>query len=73
MDGQKIGVTTRRAAIDTGTSLFAIPTEEADIINKRIGAVKQGSGQYMLDCETLDELPNIELKFNGRSFSLTRK
>jgi len=71
MDGQKIGVTTRRAAIDTGTSLFAIPTEEADIINKRIGAVKQSSGQYMVDCETLDELPNIELKFNGRSFSLT--
>jgi len=71
MNGEKIGVTTRRAAIDTGTSLFAIPVNEADIINKRIGAVKQNSGQYMVDCSTLSSLPNIELTFNGRTFSLT--
>jgi len=73
MNGEKIGITTKRAAIDTGTSLFAIPTKEADIINKRIGAVKQNSGQYMVDCSTLDSLPNIELVFNGHSFSLTPK
>jgi len=73
MDGERIGITTRRAAIDTGTSLFAIPTKEAEIINKRIGAVKQNSGQYMVDCNSLDSLPNIELYFNGHSFSLTRK
>jgi len=71
MNGEKIGITTRRAAIDTGTSLFAIPVNEADIINKRIGAVKQNSGQYMVDCSTLSSLPNIELVFNGRTFTLT--
>ncbi|ORX59095.1 peptidase A1 [Piromyces finnis] len=71
MGGEKIGVTTRRAAIDTGTSLFAIPMNEAEIINKRIGAVKQNSGQYMVDCSTIDSLPNLDLVFNGRSFTLT--
>jgi saccharopepsin len=71
MNGEKIGIKTRRAAIDTGTSLFAIPTEEADIINKRIGAVKQNQGQYMVDCSTLDSLPNLDLVFNGRTFTLT--
>jgi len=71
MNGEKIGITTKRAAIDTGTSLFAIPTAEADIINKRIGAVKQNSGQYMVDCSTLDSLPTLELQFNGRTFPLT--
>jgi len=73
MNGEKIGITTRRAAIDTGTSLFAIPTKEAEIINKRIGAVKQNSGQYMVDCNTIDDLPTLELVFNGHTFSLTRK
>jgi len=71
MNGEKIGITTKRAAIDTGTSLFAIPVAEADIINKRIGAVKQNSGQYMVDCSTLDSLPTLELQFNGRTFPLT--
>jgi len=71
MNGEKIGITTKRAAIDTGTSLFAIPTEEAEIINKRIGAVKQNSGQYMVDCNKLDSLPTLELEFNGHSFPLT--
>jgi len=73
MNGEKIGITTKRAAIDTGTSLFAIPNAEAEIINKRIGAVKQNSGQYMVDCSTLDSLPTLELQFNGRTFPLTRK
>jgi saccharopepsin len=71
MNGEKIGITTKRAAIDTGTSLFAIPNAEAEIINKRIGAVKQNSGQYMVDCSTLDSLPTLELQFNGRTFPLT--
>jgi len=71
MNGEKIGITTKRAAIDTGTSLFAIPVAEADLINKRIGAVKQNSGQYMVDCSTLDSLPTLELQFNGRTFPLT--
>lgn len=33
------------AAIDTGTSLIALPTDIADIINKEIGAEKSWNGE----------------------------
>lgn len=71
LGGKDIGVTTKRAAIDTGSSLFAMPTKEADAINERLGGKKSFSGQYIIDCETLDTLPNLSLYFVGKEFTLT--
>jgi saccharopepsin len=59
------------AAIDTGTSLIALPTEEADWINKKIGATKGPTGQYSVDCATVSSLPDIVLSFGGKPFPLT--
>eukprot|EP00835_Amoeboradix_gromovi_P005175 NODE_462_length_8172_cov_0.295181.p1 type:complete len:378 gc:universal NODE_462_length_8172_cov_0.295181:701-1834(+) len=59
------------AAIDTGTSLIAVPTEEADLINKKIGATKGQTGQYTLDCATIPNLPDIIMSFGGKKFPLT--
>jgi saccharopepsin len=38
--GEDIGIKSTSAAIDTGSSLIALPKEEADIINAKIGGKK---------------------------------
>jgi saccharopepsin len=58
-------------AIDTGTSLIAVPVAESDAINKAIGAKKSWNGQYTVDCATLSDLPDITLYFAGRPFKMT--
>lgn len=59
------------AAIDTGTSLITLPSSLAEIINAKIGATKLWSGQYQVDCDTRDSLPDLTLNFAGYNFTLT--
>ncbi|KAJ3154287.1 Vacuolar protease A [Geranomyces variabilis] len=73
LGGVDIGITTRRAAIDTGTSLCAIPVAEADAINKAIGGKKNFQGQYVIDCATVPNLPTLALTFGGKVFALEGK
>jgi hypothetical protein len=54
-----------------GSSLFALPTAEADILNKKIGAKKNWSGQYIVDCNAIPDLPDMSISFGGKSFVLT--
>ncbi|CAG8445872.1 5386_t:CDS:2 [Diversispora eburnea] len=58
------------AAIDTGTSLIAMPTIFADLINKQIGAKKNYAGQYVIDCNKVPSLPDFSFVFNGKLFTL---
>jgi len=58
------------AAIDTGTSLIALPTDIADIINKEIGATKSWNGQYTVPCDKVAELPDIAFTFSGKKYGL---
>lgn len=69
--GQSIGGEGRRAAIDTGSSLIALPIAEAEVINAKIGGKKNWSGQYIVDCNTLDSLPEIALEFGGKQYTLS--
>ncbi|KAG9292853.1 hypothetical protein G9A89_016215 [Geosiphon pyriformis] len=59
------------AAIDTGSSLMAVPSVVADLINKELGAKKNFAGQYILDCAKLDRLPDFTLYFNKKPFKLS--
>ncbi|PLW48875.1 hypothetical protein PCANC_07514 [Puccinia coronata f. sp. avenae] len=59
------------AAIDTGTSLIALPTDTAEIINAEIGATKSWSGQYTVDCSRIPELPDLTFNFGGKEFTIT--
>ena len=64
-------LTSTGAAIDTGTSLITLPSALAEIINSKIGAKKGWSGQYLVDCESRDSLPDLTLNFAGYNFTLT--
>merc|ERR1712168_1339691 len=60
------------AVLDTGTSLIVGPKAQIDAINKAIGAtIIPITGQAMLDCNKLAELPVISFKFGGNDYELT--
>lgn len=80
LGGKKFNVKATKAAIDTGSSLFAVPTADADAskwftnsVNVAIGAKKSWNGQYTVDCATLSKLPDLTLSFAGKEFSLSAK
>ena len=60
-----------RAAIDTGTSLIAVPSEIADAINQSIGAEKGFQGIYTVDCSKVPTLPEVAFTFGGKDFKLS--
>ncbi|KAL6941760.1 saccharopepsin [Hanseniaspora osmophila] len=59
------------AAIDTGTSLITLPSQLAELLNSEIGATKSWTGQYTVECETRDSLPDLTLTFAGKNFTLS--
>jgi saccharopepsin len=71
MDGKPLSIKSRKAAIDTGSSLFAMPTGEADAINSKFAGKKNFAGQYTVDCATISSLPELSLQFGGKEYVLT--
>ena len=59
--------------MDTGSSLLVGPVEEVRTINRKIGGVElvPGTGQYFVDCNSLDSMPVIDFMLNGQPFALT--
>jgi len=58
------------AAIDTGTSLIALPTDVAEMLNTQIGAKKSWNGQYQVDCAKVPDLPDLSFYFGGKPYPL---
>jgi len=58
------------AAIDTGTSLIALPTDMAEMLNTQIGATKSWNGQYQVDCSKVPSLPELSFYFGGKPYPL---
>ncbi|KAB8074696.1 aspartic peptidase domain-containing protein [Aspergillus leporis] len=56
--------------LDTGTSLIALPTTLAELINKEIGAKKGFTGQYSVDCDKRDGLPDLTFTLSGYNFTI---
>ena len=56
--------------LDTGTSLIALPSDLAELLNKEIGARKSYNGQYTVDCSARDNLPDITFNLNGYDFAI---
>jgi saccharopepsin len=59
------------AAIDTGTSLIALPTDVAEMLNTQIGAKKSWNGQYQVDCARVPSLPDLTFVFDGESYPIS--
>jgi saccharopepsin len=57
--------------LDTGTSLIALPSTLAELLNKEIGATKSWNGQYTVDCTKRDSLPDLTVTLSGHNFSIT--
>lgn len=60
-----------KAAIDTGTSLIAGPTDSVAKINELIGAERSPAGAYTVPCDSVAKLPNVEFVFAGKNFKLS--
>jgi len=56
--------------LDTGTSLIALPSTLAELLNKEIGAKKGYNGQYSVECEKRDSLPDLTFTLSGHDFSI---
>lgn len=59
------------AAIDTGTSLIALPTDISEIINKEIGATKGWQGTYTVDCSKISSMPDLTLTIDNKDYVLS--
>ena len=57
--------------LDTGTSLIALPSTLAELLNKEMGAKKGYNGQYSVDCDKRDSLPDVSFQLSGYNFSIT--
>ncbi|KAK5115721.1 Vacuolar protease A [Meristemomyces frigidus] len=58
------------AILDTGTSLIALPSTLAELLNKEIGAKKGYNGQYTVECSKRDSLPDLTFTLTGHNFTI---
>ncbi|KAI5842576.1 aspartic peptidase domain-containing protein [Morchella snyderi] len=58
------------AIVDTGTSLIALPSTLAELLNKEIGAKKGWNGQYSVECGRRDSLPDLTFTLTGHDFTI---
>ncbi|KAB5542406.1 vacuolar protease A precursor [Coniochaeta sp. 2T2.1] len=56
--------------LDTGTSLIALPSQLAEMINAEMGAKKGYNGQYSIDCSKRDSLPDVTFGLSGYNFTI---
>ncbi|CAL1688837.1 unnamed protein product [Lasius platythorax] len=62
-----------QAIADTGNPLIVGPTSDVNVINNHIGAVNDGQGSAVVNCNRISKLPIINFILGGKRFSLTSK
>lgn len=56
--------------LDTGTSLIALPSQLAEMLNAEIGAKKGFNGQYSIECSKRDSLKDVTFGLSGYNFTI---
>eukprot|EP01062_Namystynia_karyoxenos_P014401 TRINITY_DN1518_c0_g1_i4.p2 TRINITY_DN1518_c0_g1~~TRINITY_DN1518_c0_g1_i4.p2 ORF type:complete len:564 (+),score=226.69 TRINITY_DN1518_c0_g1_i4:73-1692(+) len=79
LDDMQIGgesvTTTRKAIVDSGTSLLALPTKDIKAIAKKVGAktvlpIPPFNREYTMDCDA--QAPDIDVMIGGSTYTLTK-
>ncbi|GBG26230.1 Pepsin A-1 [Hondaea fermentalgiana] len=68
VDGELVS-TTKKAIVDSGTSLLAGPRAEVSKIAEQLGAKALPVGEYVIDCNANG--PDIDVELNGKKFTLS--
>ena len=70
--GSQTTTSTKRAILDTGTSLLAGPTADVKPMLTAMGAtqVMPMIQEYKVDCSTVDSLPDLTFNLGGKHFTL---
>jgi hypothetical protein len=61
------------AIVDSGTSLITGPTEDIRKIANEIGASPTITGQYTIDCNLVEDLPEITWMIDGKNYVVPGK
>jgi hypothetical protein len=73
MDGAKIGsfsTGATNAIVDSGTSLITGPSSDIEAIANAIGATKTLVGQYTVDCDKVNSIPDITWTIDGKDYTV---
>jgi len=62
---------TKKAVLDTGTSLLAGPSTEVSALAAKVGATPFVNGEYTIDCSIISSLPDIAFVLNNVPYTLT--
>jgi hypothetical protein len=61
------------AIVDSGTSLITGPKRDIAQIAHAVGAKANIMGEYTIDCETLDDMPDIIFTIDGKKYTIPGK
>lgn len=61
------------AIVDSGTSMLTGPSRDVAKLAKAVGAKRMLTGQYSIDCDAIDTMPEIKFKIDGKDYVLTGK
>jgi len=70
--GSQVDGSTKKAIIDSGTSLLAGPKDVVKALAKQAGAKGLAGGvEYTIDCDKISSLPDLVVTLGGHDFTLT--
>jgi len=61
------------AIVDSGTSFIVGPTAEIRKLAASVGAKANFMGEYTVDCDSVDTLPDVTFTINGIDYSIPGK